>query len=93
MVFRSSHTRFFIISLFGILDGEEDYHQFIRSRKGGVHLIHQNYVYRSNLKRQGAQKNIIYWECIYNRNNKCRGRVKSIGDKIFIANSNGKWGN
>ncbi len=42
------------------------------------------------MKRQGVDRNILYWECIYNRNNKCRGRVKSVGDKLFVANSNGE---
>lgn len=59
---------------------------FIISRKGGVHLVHNNYVYRSNLKRQGRDLNKIYWECIYNRSTKCRGRIKSIGDQLYVTN-------
>lgn len=59
---------------------------FIISRKGGVHLVYDNYVYRSNLKRQGRNNNVIYWECIRNRLAKCRGRLKSIGDKLFVTN-------
>ena len=59
---------------------------FIISRKGGVHLVHNNFVYRSNLKRQGRDLNKIYWECIYNRSTKCRGRLKSIGDQLIVTN-------
>lgn len=61
-------------------------HMFIVSRKGGVHLVHNNYVYRSNLRRQGRELNKIYWECIYNRSTKCRGRLKSIGDELIVTN-------
>lgn len=63
---------------------------FIISRKGGIHLVHNHFVYRSNLKRQGRNKNIIYWECIQNRSSKCRGRLRSVGDQLFISNGNGK---
>lgn len=59
---------------------------FIVSRKGGVHLVHNNFVYRSNLRRQGRDLNKIYWECIYNRSTKCRGRLKSIGDELIVTN-------
>lgn len=59
---------------------------FIISRKGGIHLVHNNYVYRSNLRRQGRDFNKIYWECIYNRSSKCRGRIKSIGDELIVTN-------
>lgn len=61
-------------------------HTFIISRKGGVHLVHNKFVYRSNLKRQGRERNKIYWECINNRSTKCRGRIKSIGDRLFVTN-------
>lgn len=63
---------------------------FIISRKGGIHLVYDNFVYRSNLRRQGRDKNVIYWECVHNRASRCRGRVKSIGDKLFVSNSNSK---
>ena len=59
---------------------------FIISRKGGIHLVHNNYVYRSNMKRQGRDMNKIYWECIFNRSIKCRGRLKSIGDHLIVTN-------
>lgn len=59
---------------------------FILSRKGGCHLVHNNFVYRSNLRRQGRDLNKIYWECIYNRSTKCRGRLKSIGDELIVTN-------
>ncbi|XP_055594794.1 modifier of mdg4-like isoform X21 [Uranotaenia lowii] len=61
---------------------------FLTSRKGGIHLVHNNYVYRSNLRRSGRNKDILYWECVHNRTDKCRGRVKSIGDSLYISNSN-----
>uniref|UniRef100_A0A1L8DD56 BTB domain-containing protein n=1 Tax=Nyssomyia neivai TaxID=330878 RepID=A0A1L8DD56_9DIPT len=63
---------------------------FIVSRKGGIHLVHEHFVYRSNLKRQGRNKDVIYWECIHNRKGKCRGRMKSVGDILFITNKNVK---
>uniref|UniRef100_A0A6B2EIZ2 BTB domain-containing protein n=1 Tax=Phlebotomus kandelakii TaxID=1109342 RepID=A0A6B2EIZ2_9DIPT len=63
---------------------------FIISRKGGIHLVYDNYVYRSNLRRQGRNKDVIYWECIHNRNSKCRGRLKSVGDFLFITNKHVK---
>lgn len=63
---------------------------FIKSRKGGLHLVHGNFVYRSNLRKQGVDRNVIYWECVFNRKNRCRGRLKTVDDKLFIANSNGK---
>lgn len=53
-------------------------------------MIHGNFIYRSNFRRQGVQHNIYYWECINNRKGRCRGRLKTIGDKLYIANSNGK---
>ncbi|XP_055616841.1 modifier of mdg4-like isoform X9 [Toxorhynchites rutilus septentrionalis] len=61
---------------------------FLTSRKGGIHLVHNNFVYRSNLRRSGRNKDIIYWECVHNRAKKCRGRVKSVGDILYISNSN-----
>ncbi|XP_065073205.1 modifier of mdg4-like isoform X11 [Ochlerotatus camptorhynchus] len=61
---------------------------FLTSRKGGIHLVHDNFVYRSNLRRSGRNKDIIYWECIHNRAEKCRGRVKSVGDLLYISNWN-----
>lgn len=61
---------------------------FLTSRKGAIHLVQDDYVYRSNLRRSGRNKDIIYWECVHNRSNKCRGRVKSIGDLLYISNSN-----
>lgn len=64
----------------------ENGHMFIISRKGGVHLVHNNFVYRSNLRRQGRDLNKIYWECIYNRSTKCRGRLKTVGDQLFVTN-------
>lgn len=66
--------------------GQSDLNMFIIGRKGGVHLVHNNYVYRSNMKRQGRELNKIYWECIYNRSIKCRGRLKSIGDQLYVTN-------
>lgn len=65
-------------------------YQFLKGRKGGYHLVHDNYIYRSNFRRQGVQRNIYYWECINNRKGRCRGRLKTIGDKLYVANSNGK---
>lgn len=73
-----------IADALNIKDG--DMQMFIISRKGGVHLVYDNFVYRSNLKRQGRDLNKIYWECIYNRSTKCRGRIKSIGDQLFVTN-------
>ena len=52
--------------------------------------MHGNFVYRSNLRKQGVERNVIYWECVFNRKNRCRGRLKTVDDKLFIANSNGK---
>lgn len=66
-------------------------YMFIISRKGGILLVHENYIYRSNLRRQGRHKNILYWECSQNRAGKCRGRVKSVGDYLYISNSNSKY--
>ncbi|XP_052864881.1 modifier of mdg4-like isoform X15 [Anopheles cruzii] len=63
-------------------------HMFLSSRKGGYQLVHGNYIYRSNLRRQGRQKNIIYWECVHNRSLKCRGRLKSISNTLYISNGN-----
>jgi hypothetical protein len=69
--------------------GDNVYH-FLKGRKGGFHLVHDNYIYRSNFRRQGVSRNIYYWECINNRKGRCRGRLKTIGDKLYVANSNGK---
>lgn len=63
---------------------------FLKGRKGGYHLVHDNFIYRSNFRRQGVQRNIYYWECINNRKGRCRGRLKTVGDKLYITNSNGK---
>jgi FLYWCH zinc finger domain len=62
----------------------------LKGRKGGYHLVHDNFIYRSNFRRQGTERNVYYWECIHNRKMHCRGRLKTVGDKLFIANSNGK---
>lgn len=62
---------------------------FMISRKGGVLLIHDQYLYRSNMKRQGRDKNVIYWECVLNRRTKCRGRVKSVDNIIYPTNTQG----
>ncbi|XP_062698310.1 FLYWCH-type zinc finger-containing protein 1-like [Aedes albopictus] len=61
---------------------------FLTSRKGGIHLVHDRYIYRSNLRRCGRNKDIIYWECVHNRAEKCRGRLKSVGDQLYISNWN-----
>lgn len=66
---------------------------FIQSRKGGIHLVHNDFVYRSNLKLQGKQKNIIYWECVRNRDIRCRARLKSVGDSLYLTNMNSKTPN
>lgn len=60
-------------------------HAFITSRKNSVHLVHDNYVFRSNMKRYGPELRTIYWECVHNRERKCRARLKSIGDELFIT--------
>lgn len=52
--------------------------------------MHSDFVYRSNLKRQGRNRDIIYWECVRNREIKCRARLKSIGDRLYVANMNSK---
>ncbi|XP_035900378.1 modifier of mdg4-like isoform X13 [Anopheles stephensi] len=61
-------------------------HLFLTSRKGGLQLVHDHFLYRSNLRRQGRNGDVIYWECIYNRGQKCRGRLKTIGNNIYISN-------
>lgn len=54
--------------------------------------MHDSFIYRSNFRRQGAQQSIYYWECIHNRKKRCRGRLKTIGDKLYVTNSNGeRW--
>lgn len=64
---------------------------FVIGRKGGTHLVHNDFVYRSNMKRQGRNLNKMYWECIHNRSIKCRGRVKSVGNKLFVTNGLFNW--
>ncbi|KAG5672374.1 hypothetical protein PVAND_002506 [Polypedilum vanderplanki] len=71
-----------------LLDTSESVYSFLKGRKGGYHLIHDNYIYRSNFRRQGVEKNVFYFECIWNRNGRCRGRIKTVGDKLFVTNSN-----
>lgn len=68
---------------------QDQYQPFIVSRKGGTHLVYNNYIYRSNMKRMGRSHDILYWECINNRNTKCRGRVKSIGNIVIQTNVSG----
>lgn len=63
---------------------------FVKSRKGGLHLVIEDQVYRSNMKRMGRNKDIIYWECVRNRDIRCRARVKSVGDSIYWSNDNSK---
>lgn len=65
---------------------DERKHKFLTSRKGGVQLIHEEYLYRSNLRRQGREGDILYWECIHNRGTKCRGRLKTVGNTIHKSN-------
>lgn len=64
--------------------------RFIISRKGGIHLVVKQFVYRSNMKKSGKQKNIMYWECVRNRDIRCRARLKSIGDSLYETNRNSK---
>ncbi|XP_055620527.1 uncharacterized protein LOC129764911 [Toxorhynchites rutilus septentrionalis] len=52
-----------------------------------IHLVHDNYIYRSNLHRRGRNKDILYWECADDGATKCRGRVKSIGDDLYVPNT------
>lgn len=80
------------ISLSDINEQGEVIYPFLKGRKGGYHLVHDNFIYRSNFRRQGVMRNIYYWECINNRKGRCRGRLKTIGDKLYITNSNGKRG-
>jgi hypothetical protein len=71
------------------MDTSDYLYSFVKGRKGGFHLIYDNYIYRSNYRLQGIEKNIRYWECILNRQGRCRGRLKTVGNKLFIANGNG----
>ncbi|XP_017056954.1 uncharacterized protein LOC108098512 [Drosophila ficusphila] len=59
---------------------------FLISRKGGTLLTINNFVYRSNLKFFGKSNNILYWECVQNRSVKCRSRLKTIGDDLYVTN-------
>ncbi|XP_070505989.1 modifier of mdg4-like isoform X5 [Chironomus tepperi] len=70
------------------IDASESVYSFLRGRKGGHHLVYDNYIYRSNFRRHGLEKNVFYFECIWNRNGRCRGRIKTVGDKIYRSNSN-----
>ncbi|XP_037029096.1 modifier of mdg4 isoform X5 [Bradysia coprophila] len=67
-------------------DDNDGLYLFVIGRKGGTHLVHNEFIYRSNMKRQGRNLNKMYWECIHNRSTKCRGRVKSVGNKLFVTN-------
>lgn len=67
-------------------DDNDGLYLFVIGRKGGTHLVHNDFIYRSNMKRQGRNLNKMYWECIHNRSIKCRGRVKSVGNKLFVTN-------
>lgn len=69
---------------------EEAIYPFLKGRKGGYHLIHNDFIFRSNFRRSGVENNVYYWECIENRKGHCRGRLKTVGDRLFIGNSNGK---
>lgn len=62
---------------------------FIISRKGGTLLAINDFIYRSNLKRFGINSDKVYWECIHNRSKKCRSRLKTIGDDLYVTN--GRW--
>lgn len=59
---------------------------FLISRKGGILLTINNFVYRSNLKFYGKSNDILYWECVHNRSMKCRSRLKTIGDDLYVTN-------
>ncbi|XP_005180559.1 uncharacterized protein LOC101899171 [Musca domestica] len=59
---------------------------FIISRKGGTLLAINDFIYRSNLKRFGVNSDKVYWECIHNRSKKCRSRLKTIGDDLYVTN-------
>ncbi|XP_075153223.1 uncharacterized protein LOC142226866 [Haematobia irritans] len=59
---------------------------FIISRKGGTLLAINDFIYRSNLKRFGPKNDKVYWECIHNRSKKCRSRLKTIGDDLYVTN-------
>ncbi|XP_030562988.1 uncharacterized protein LOC115764217 [Drosophila novamexicana] len=59
---------------------------FLISRKGGTLLTINNFVYRSNLKFYGKSNDILYWECVQNRSMKCRSRLKTIGDDLYVTN-------
>uniref|UniRef100_A0A1A9VHY7 FLYWCH-type domain-containing protein n=1 Tax=Glossina austeni TaxID=7395 RepID=A0A1A9VHY7_GLOAU len=59
---------------------------FIISRKGGTLLAINDFIYRSNLKRFGPLGDKVYWECIQNRSKKCRSRLKTIGDDLYVTN-------
>ncbi|ALC45337.1 pre-mod-mdg4--Z, partial [Drosophila busckii] len=59
---------------------------FVISRKGGTLLTINNFVYRSNLKFYGKGSDILYWECVQNRSMKCRSRLKTIGDDLYVTN-------
>lgn len=72
------------------LEDQFQHQPFIVSRKGGTHLVHNNFIYRSNMKRMGRRMDILYWECIHNRNTKCRGRVKTMGNVVIPTNVTGK---
>ncbi|XP_039947858.1 uncharacterized protein LOC120766422 isoform X2 [Bactrocera tryoni] len=63
---------------------------FIYSRKGGTLLAINDFIYRSNLKRFGRNSDKVYWECIHNRSKKCRSRLKTIGDDLYVTNGDGQ---
>lgn len=56
-----------------------------------MHLVVQEFLYRSNMKRTGRSKDIIYWECVRNRDIRCKARLKTVGEAMFWTNGNSKW--
>uniref|UniRef100_A0A182JL84 BTB domain-containing protein n=1 Tax=Anopheles atroparvus TaxID=41427 RepID=A0A182JL84_ANOAO len=69
-----------------LIDDGEEKHMFITSRKGGLQLVYEGFIYRSNMRRQGHAKDVLYWECVHNRGKKCRARLKTISNMVYKSN-------
>ncbi|XP_037945156.1 modifier of mdg4-like [Teleopsis dalmanni] len=60
--------------------------KFIISQTGTTLLVVNDFLYRSKLRRLERGHDTVYWECIHNRLRKCRSRIKTMGNDLYLIN-------
>lgn len=68
--------------------GVDDRHFFVKGQKGCTYLVHNAFMYTSDMVPVGRNLNELYWNCVHRSTKKCSGRAKSTANKLFVTDGN-----